>query len=148
MNRRTMVLSVEQGLSGKIHEVGLGLKTRGMAYRDRMQEAQGIMPKVGFAAGAVFNMVLFTMYRAYRGFFIILPAVFIEVRRKIETDEFAAIEVADDLDPKSGKLRLRSAILMNICAVLFTVVLIIRTAIAGVVASFSKKRPTRAEIVQ
>lgn len=143
-----MVLSVEQGLSGKIHEVGLGLKTRGMAYRDRMQEAQGIMPKVGFAAGAMLNMVLFTIYRAYRGFFIILPAVFIEVRRKIETDEFASLEVADDLDPKSGRLRLRSAILMNIGAIVFTAVLLIRTAIAGVVTSFSKKRPAPAETVQ
>mmetsp|Transcript_16009 Transcript_16009/g.50192 ORF Transcript_16009/g.50192 Transcript_16009/m.50192 type:complete len:183 (+) Transcript_16009:138-686(+) len=137
--RRTMVLSVEEGFSSRIHEVGLGMKSRGLAYRDRMHEARGVLPKLGFAAGALVNFILFTVYRAYRGFFVILPAVFVEVRRKLEREELRSLDVTDDVDPKTGKLKLRSAILMNLGAAVFTAVLLIRTAFQAIATLFTKR---------
>lgn len=133
-SRRTVVVS-----DGKIHELGLSLKTRGMEYRDRMQSAQGVN-KVGFFLGSALNFILFAVYRAYRGFFVILPAVFVEVRRKLERDELASLQVSDDVDPKTGKLKMRSAILMNIGACVFTLVLVIRTAIVALLSLFFKPR--------
>ncbi|KAJ8600992.1 hypothetical protein CTAYLR_010081 [Chrysophaeum taylorii] len=145
LNRRTMVLSVEQpGLAARIHEVGLGLKSRGKQYREKMMVAESLPLKLRFATATAMTFLLFTVYRAYRGFFVILPAVFAEVRAKLERDELTSLDVADDLNPTTGRLRWRSAILMNIGAAVFTFVLLARTAIVGIISLFTSSNKKKA----
>mmetsp|Transcript_9025 Transcript_9025/g.13891 ORF Transcript_9025/g.13891 Transcript_9025/m.13891 type:complete len:193 (-) Transcript_9025:1086-1664(-) len=123
-----------------LHEIGFNFKTRGLEYRDKVKTASRKRNKMGFAALATLNFAVFTMYRAYRGFFVILPAVFIEVRNKLERKEITSLEVAEDIDPKTGKLKLRSTILMNLGAAIFTAVIVLRTAIFGIFSLFNRPR--------
>ena len=65
--------------------------------------------------------MLFVTYRAYRGFFIIVPAVFKEVQAKLRQGLVEAEnELNADLDPSTGKLRPRSQLLINVGAGLVT----------------------------
>ena len=77
----------------------------------------------------------FVAYRAYRGFFVVLPAVYGEVYAQAlaqATEEHVSIrgvEVADDIDPKTGKLRMRSRVVMNVGALAFMGALMVGGAV-------------------
>ena len=77
----------------------------------------------------------FVGYRAYRGFFVVLPAVYGEVYAQAlaqATEEHVSIrgvEVADDIDPTTGKLRLRSRVVMNVGALAFMGALVVGGAV-------------------
>ena len=86
----------------------------------------------------------FVAYRAYRGFFVVLPAVYGEVYAQAlaqATEEHVSIrgvEVADDIDPKTGKLRMRSRVVMNVGALAFMGALMVRARCARL---FGSRRP-------
>ncbi|KAJ1450399.1 hypothetical protein M885DRAFT_532453 [Pelagophyceae sp. CCMP2097] len=118
-------LAPPPSLADAINDWGLGLKDRAKASR---------------AAGKNVNsatlLTLFVAYRAYRGFFVVLPAVFQLVRSKLESGEIEApSKVIDDIDPETGQIRMRSVMLMNLGAALYVVLLLLRT---GVEAVFTK----------
>lgn len=138
---RPRKLVVEQ--SARIHEVGMGLKARGLAYRDRMRTTKGLMPKTALATASTANFAGFIVYRAYRGFFVILPAVFSEVKQKLERRELWTLDVTDDINPDTGKLKARSAILMNIGATVYTLMFLVQTAVAAIVALLLKVWPNK-----
>ena len=74
------------------------------------------------------------IYRAYRGFFIIIPAVFKEVQGRLTAGLVEAeSELNADLDPSTGKLRTRSAILISIGASAVTLIYTLKTISTGFV---------------
>ena len=85
----------------------------------------------------------FVGYRAYRGFFVVLPAVYGEVYAQAlaqATEEHVSIrgvEVADDIDPTTGKLRMRSRVVMNVGALAFMGALVVGGAVRAPFRIFS-----------
>ena len=77
----------------------------------------------------------FVAYRAYRGFFVVLPGGLWGSSRPgpaQATEEHVSIrgvEVADDVDPKTGKLRMRSRVVMNVGALAFMGALMVGGAV-------------------
>jgi hypothetical protein len=74
---------------------------------------------------------LFILYRAYRGFFVILPAIFREVYKTMEktvdspftdNDDIVSLNMngEQDVNPKTGKLRLRTTVVVSILAGIVT----------------------------
>ena len=107
-------------LVARFNNFGLSLKDRSRRQREALKGA-GLMklPRGVYVAAL---SLAFVAYRAYRGFFVVLPAVYGEVYAQAlaqATEEHVSIrgvEVADDIDPKTGKLRLRSRVVMNVGA--------------------------------
>lgn len=70
-----------------IDEFGLSLKPRAVKASAKMKllgDDASKIRKLGYFAKSCALYALFILYRAYRGFFVIVPAVFREVYRKLE----------------------------------------------------------------
>ena len=110
-----------------LNEWGLGLKDSARAKAEAARGAPTRAAGLKYGVEAAAFSAAFVAYRAYRGFFVVLPAVFIQVREKLREGRPVGNEgVGDDIDPKTGKLKLRSAILMNIGAGLVLAVLAVK----------------------
>lgn len=119
--------SSARSLLEKIDEAGLKLKSKAVEARDKAIEI-GNKDKIFsflYTAKACSLIGLFIIYRAYRGFFVVLPAVFGEVYKKLE----AAVESPfdpnvdpsdQDVDPITGKLRSRSRFVVSLLASMVT----------------------------
>ena len=120
-------------LVARFNNFGLSLKDRSRRQREALKGA-GLMklPRGVYVAAL---SLAFVAYRAYRGFFVVLPAVYGEVYAQAlaqATEEHVSIrgvEVADDIDPKTGKLRLRSRVVMNVGALAFMGALMVGGAV-------------------
>lgn len=119
--------SSSQSFFEKLDVVGLKLKPKAVAARDKALEVRKTDKLISFlyTAKACSLIALFIIYRAYRGFFVVLPAVFKNVYLKLELaveNPFdPSIELRDqDLDPKTGKLRSRSRIVVSLLAGMVT----------------------------
>ena len=121
-------------LFARFNNFGLSLKDRSRRQRDALQGANLVMklPRGVYVAAL---SLAFVGYRAYRGFFVVLPAVYGEVYAQAlaqATEEHVSIrgvEVADDIDPTTGKLRLRSRVVMNVGALAFMGALVVGGAV-------------------
>merc|ERR1719261_188503 len=117
----------------RFNNFGLSLKDRSLSQREALKGA-GLMklPRGVYVAAL---SLAFVAYRAYRGFFVVLPAVYGEVYAQAlaqATEEHVSIrgvEVADDIDPKTGKLRMRSRVVMNVGALAFMGALMVGGAV-------------------
>ena len=120
-------------LFARFNNFGLSLKDRSRKQREALKGA-GLMKLPRGAYVAALSLA-FVAYRAYRGFFVVLPAVYGEVYAQAlaqATEEHVSIrgvEVADDIDPKTGKLRLRSRVVMNVGALAFMGALMVGGAV-------------------
>ena len=87
---------------------GAELKLRAKTARVGMKTTPTGLIRLKFAAKCIGCYTLFVFYRAYRGFFVIVPAVFREVQEKLQAG-FTEAETAvnADVDPGTGKLRTR-----------------------------------------
>ncbi len=119
--------SSSQSFFEKLDLAGLKLKPKAVAARDKALEVRKTDKLISFlyTAKACSLIALFIIYRAYRGFFVVLPAVFKNVYLKLELavdNPFdPSIELRDqDLDPKTGKLRGRSRIVVSLLAGMVT----------------------------
>ena len=120
-------------LFARFNNFGLSLKDRSRKQREALKGA-GLMklPRGVYVAAL---SLAFVAYRAYRGFFVVLPAVYGEVYAQAlaqATEEHVSIrgvEVADDIDPKTGKLRMRSRVVMNVGALAFMGALMVGGAV-------------------
>ena len=118
----------------RLNNFGLSLKDRSRRQRDALQGANLLMklPRGVYVAAL---SLAFVGYRAYRGFFVVLPAVYGEVYAQAlaqATEEHVSIrgvEVADDIDPTTGKLRMRSRVVMNVGALAFMGALVVGGAV-------------------
>ena len=138
----------------RLNNFGLSLKDRSQRQREALKGA-GLMKLPRGAYVAALSLA-FVGYRAYRGFFVVLPAVYGEVYAQAlaqATEEHVSIrgvEVADDIDPATGKLRLRSRVVMNVGALAFMGALVVGGAvrapfrIAAACARFVGLMPRRA----
>ena len=121
-------------LFARFNTFGLSLKDRSRRQREALKGANLIMklPRGVYVAAL---SLAFVAYRAYRGFFVVLPAVYGEVYAQAlaqATEEHVSIrgvEVADDIDPKTGKLRMRSRVVMNVGALAFMGALMVGGAV-------------------
>ena len=117
----------------RLNNFGLSLKDRSQRQREALKGA-GLMklPRGAYVAALSLS---FVGYRAYRGFFVVLPAVYGEVYAQAlaqATEEHVSIrgvEVADDIDPTTGKLRMRSRVVMNVGALAFMGALVVGGAV-------------------
>ena len=121
-------------LFARFNNFGLSLKDRSRRQRDALKGAN-LLLKLPRGAYVAALSLAFVAYRAYRGFFVVLPAVYGEVYAQAlaqATEEHVSIrgvEVADDIDPKTGKLRLRSRVVMNVGALAFMGALMVGGAV-------------------
>mmetsp|Transcript_31950 Transcript_31950/g.46555 ORF Transcript_31950/g.46555 Transcript_31950/m.46555 type:complete len:261 (-) Transcript_31950:626-1408(-) len=119
-----------KSLFGRIDDYGLSLKPKAITAKEKSaslaaSQKEGTRTKrLLYTLESCAYFVLFMIYRAYRGFFVILPAVFQEVNRKM-TDVIDAPFDEDEVDnnnslvePKKPKKRTR--ITVSILAVLVT----------------------------
>lgn len=92
--------------------------------------------KILYAAKSCGLFTLFIIYRAYRGCFCILPAVFREVYRKMEVTvrdpfnevDYTAATTPDDISPTTGKVRLRTRVVISILTSIVTLSYVITGA--------------------
>ena len=126
--------SPKPSLFARFNNFGLSLKDRSRRQREALKGAN-LMMKLPRGAYVAALSLAFVAYRAYRGFFVVLPAVYGEVYAQAlaqATEEHVSIrgvEVADDIDPKTGKLRLRSRVVMNVGALAFMGALMVGGAV-------------------
>ena len=126
--------SDKPSIFARLNNFGLSLKDRSRRQREALQGANLLMklPRGVYVAAL---SLAFVGYRAYRGFFVVLPAVYGEVYAQAlaqATEEHVSIrgvEVADDIDPTTGKLRLRSRVVMNVGALAFMGALVVGGAV-------------------
>ena len=121
-------------LVARFNNFGLSLKDRSRRQREALKGAN-LMMKLPRGVYVAALSLAFVAYRAYRGFFVVLPAVYGEVYAQAlaqATEEHVSIrgvEVADDIDPKTGKLRMRSRVVMNVGALAFMGALMVGGAV-------------------
>lgn len=69
---------------------------------------------------------LYIIYRSYRGFFVIVPAVYSETVKKLRAGVIDNEENAD-VDPSTGKLRIRSSFLISCVSIVVTAIFALKT---------------------
>jgi len=104
---------LSESLFRKIDEVGEMLKPMALEAREKASEASssqddnnnGKLKSIMYTAQSCILFTLFMTYRAYRGFFVLLPAVFREVYAKLElvTMETNPFDEEDDDDLFAAK---------------------------------------------
>jgi hypothetical protein len=108
----------------KFNEAGMTLKPKAIAAATKRQApSTSMLQKVTYGLQSSMLYSLFLLYRAFRGFCVILPAVFQEVRRKLQTamPEEEVVVVQDDVvDPTTGKVRLRTSLTISVLASIVT----------------------------
>mmetsp|Transcript_19848 Transcript_19848/g.45009 ORF Transcript_19848/g.45009 Transcript_19848/m.45009 type:complete len:218 (+) Transcript_19848:62-715(+) len=116
---------------GKVHELGAACKTAALDCKTKMIFASPLMKPYHLVQVILFY-TLFIIYRAYRGFFVIIPAVFLEVQGRLKAGlTEAENELNADIDPSTGTLRTRSSILINIGASFVTLIYSVKTVTGG-----------------
>lgn len=109
----------------RIDDAGMSLKPRAIEAKEKLTTMRKPSKKLRYTLQSCLYFALFILYRAYRGFFVILPAVFKEVYStmgKTVQSPFSDLEEPADLDinPKTGRLRLRTAVTVSILAGIVT----------------------------
>ena len=84
---------------------GLGLTARANAARDGAGLAPDGTRALALRCKFAGLLALFIVYRAYRGFFVVLPAVFSAVRARVREGWVEVEEAATaDVDPATGEI--------------------------------------------
>ena len=74
-----------RSINSLLNELGLSFKARAEEYIRKSKETQLRSKRFGFALVATFYFIMFLFYRAYRGFFVLLPEIFRRVYDKLES---------------------------------------------------------------
>lgn len=111
-------------------EAGLQLKPMAKAEREKadlLSYSDAPIRKAITIAKACSFILLFILYRSYRGLFVILPAIFRNVFEKLEASVGEDLlaennnDVLDaDINPETGKLKMRSRIVVSFLASVVT----------------------------
>lgn len=97
-----------------IDEVGQGFKPRAVASSSKLAMAESKPLKLRYLLQTCAFFTLYTIYRGYRGFFVILPAVYREVVRKLQNAFADDVEINGNdsaVDPPGWQTRLTVRIL-------------------------------------
>ena len=130
-------------LKGRVHEWGEACQSSAQASKENMASSStslALKPFYLVKYAAFFG--LFVLYRAYRGFFVLVPAVFQEVQDKLRDGRIEAQnELNADVNPETGKLYARSALLISIGAGLVRVQSAIATALRALLRKKGRNDP-------
>lgn len=126
-NIRAKVTQSSKSIFAKIDEYGIALKPKAMEAKEKISKVGGTSAeRFRYRLQSCGLFTLFILYRAYRGFFVILPAIFQQVFKKMEktvespfTDDITDGTGAD-VNPKTGKIRLRTTVTVSILAAIVT----------------------------
>lgn len=108
--------SSDKSLWVLINEIGNSFKDMGQRATTKGSESDAQSKKILYAVKACVCYTLFILYRAYRGVFVLLPATFLTVYRKMEAvynsgnlslDEIGYAESGEDAVVKTTKWRTR-----------------------------------------
>jgi hypothetical protein len=101
----TTAKKAAQKLWVKLNDLGAGLKPKAQKATAKGYEATTKSAQFGYGLQACLYYSLFILYRAYRGLFVLLPAVFKQVYVKMEeamqSSDMALVEAEEELMPPS-----------------------------------------------
>lgn len=117
----------QKSLFDTFDQAGLRLKPMAISARDKAANvtySEAPFKKLFFTGKACLLITMFLFYRSYRGLFVILPAIFRNVYDKLENS--VAVDFLDedkkgmDIDPETGKVRLRTRVVVSLLASVVT----------------------------
>jgi hypothetical protein len=104
-----------------LSELGVSFKSKAKETGLRAKEASTKKAKILNLLMSSMCYLLFFVYRAYRGFFVILPAVFKRVYAKLETAvEDYALEERDEAPAPTETVSWKTRLTVGICAIVVT----------------------------
>jgi hypothetical protein len=118
-------------LSEKLNGFGQSLKPKAIELKKKQKEGSGVSKngKQLWVTAQICALWLgFIVYRAYRGFFILLPAVFRETYRKLEStvdSPFVDEPGQPDVNPETGNVRLRTRFTVSVLSAMVTLTYVI-----------------------
>lgn len=128
-----------KSLFERLDYFGQSLKPRAVEKKRELASAKTRKEKfwLGFQSCAYFFG--FMLYRAYRGFFVLLPAVFREVYAKMELLDSPFVDEpgTQDVNPETGKVRWRTRITVSVLTAVVTLTYVVG-GLANVLAKFVK----------
>ena len=121
-----------KNLLQRLDDAGMSLKPKALEAKEKVSVMRKPSKKLRYTLQSCTLFTLFILYRAYRGFFVILPAVFREVyatmEKTVETpftdleeSNSAVVVVANDINPKTGKVRWRTVMTVSVLAGIVTI---------------------------
>lgn len=131
----------EKSLLTLMNEIGNNFQSLARKATETGSQTEDQYKKILYAAKACLYYTLFILYRSYRGFFVLLPATFMQVYRKMETamttgnlslEEIGYTEGGEDPANKPTKLRTKFTISI------LTTVITISYILSGILKMGSK----------
>jgi hypothetical protein len=129
-NNSAPVPTKSRTLLETLDEAGQSLKPRAVKASAKASLVEKKGKKILYVLETCGLYSLFILYRAYRGFFVLLPAVFREVYSRMSATVDSPFESADlensgggnrqDINPETGKLRWRTRITVSLLAMIVT----------------------------
>lgn len=133
--------STEKSLLTLVNEIGNNFKVMAQKSTAKGYQCEDQNKKIMFAAKACLYYTLFIIYRAYRGFFVLLPATFRQVYRNMEaamnTGNLSLEEIGyteSGKDVTSGNSKWQTKVTVSI----LTSVITMSYIVGGVVKMLSK----------
>jgi hypothetical protein len=126
INSNNNAKSDQQSLSSRIDDFGQSLKAKAARSSAKATMADSKITKIAHLAQTMALYSLFILYRSYRGFFVILPAVFRNVYEQLETSVNS--RVFDDTSMDNGAaddvkqpVRWRTRVTVSVLASIVTI---------------------------
>lgn len=113
----------EKSLMATLNDLGQSFKSRAQQTTAKVYQAEKRSKKVLYSLQACCYYFLFMIYRGYRGFFVILPAVFREVYAKLRRAMDYDLEMQDEKTERqneTGRVQWRTRITVAIIASIVT----------------------------
>lgn len=102
----------------------------GMAFRSRAEKSKNAAKQVTsrpksvlYTTTSSFFYMLFLMTRAYRGFFVLIPAIFRQVYAKLQAtveNDLSLVDDTEEIEPTSGKVTWRTRATVGVLATVVT----------------------------
>lgn len=109
-----------RSINDLLSELGLSFKSRAEDNFKKSTDATTRTKKIGLALVSVGYFLLFLLYRAYRGFFVLLPAVFRQVYSKLETTVESDLSLEDEQEKSMKKATWKTKVTVSILAAVVT----------------------------
>ena len=122
----------------RVDAVGQNLKPLALTAKDQSTAAaaEDKSKQIFYTLKACALFALFIAYRAYRGLFVLLPAVFRETYRKLEASAILAPFVSEadldadrrDVNPETGRVRFRTRATVSVLSMMVTLTYVVSGA--------------------
>lgn len=118
------VRKAKRSVFQKVDDAGMSLKPRALKAKEKVATLNNPRKKLRYRLQSCIYFSLFILYRAYRGIFVLLPAVFKQSYAKLEQAVESPFhdddDAADVSDPKTGRVRVRTAVTVSLLATIVT----------------------------